>query len=247
MQWRSPMGSDCYPITTCWRPSESAMPVRLVVAHRSGLVRDVLRILGAGCEVHVVGETAMAGTLVQLCGDERPSIAVSEADLACGTPIEDVILHVQALGTRVIVICDDPSPERLTRILGLGVAGFLRSDCAPSGVLDAVKAVARGAAVLDPSAAWTILEQWRRLRGGSTAPTAVAQLTNRETQVLAAMADGLGTKAIACRLDMAVKTVENHKTRIFDKLGVRSQAAAVSYAIGHGLLTSTAAPSATVG
>ncbi len=59
-----------------------------------------------------------------------------------------------------------------------------------------------------------------------------AELTSRELEVLGAMTDGLSTKAVAHHLGIAVKTVENHKTRIFDKLGVHSQAQAVAMAIG---------------
>jgi DNA-binding NarL/FixJ family response regulator len=86
-----------------------------------------------------------------------------------------------------------------------------------------------------------LLEQWRRLRdagrigtvGGGVSPS----LTVREMDVLVAMADGLPAKAVARRLGVAVKTVENHKIRIYDKLGVRTQAHAVSLAISQGLLT----------
>lgn len=214
------------------------MPVRVVISHRSAIVREVLRMLGVASEIYVVGDANRAETLLELCRDERPTVALVEADFACGTPVEEVIPDVLATGARVVVICDDPSPERLTRILASGVSGYLRSDIAPSALLESLAAVAGGAAVLDPSAAATVLEQWRRLRDGADGlPTRLPDLTSRETEVLAAMADGLSTKAIALRLDMAVKTVENHKTRIFDKLGVPTQAAAVTYAIGHGLLT----------
>jgi DNA-binding NarL/FixJ family response regulator len=82
------------------------------------------------------------------------------------------------------------------------------------------------------------LQQWRRLR---SAPVLSAgekrpRLTPRELEILIKMTDGLATKAIARSLGVAVKTVENHKIRIFDKLGVRTQAHAVAMAIGHGLV-----------
>jgi DNA-binding NarL/FixJ family response regulator len=137
------------------------------------------------------------------------------------------------------VVCDDPSPERLTRILELGASGYLRHDTTPEQVLEAVEWVAGGAAVLAPAAAATVLDQWRRQRvpaamassGGS-----LAALTAREQDVLEAMGDGLPAKLIARRLGVAVKTVENHKIRVFEKLGVHTQAQAVSMAIGQGML-----------
>jgi len=94
--------------------------------------------------------------------------------------------------------------------------------------------------VLGPVATATVLDQWRKLREparGTITGGVASSLTVREHDVLTAMADGLPAKSIARRLGMAVKTVENHKIRIYDKLGVRTQAHAVSLAISQGLLT----------
>jgi DNA-binding NarL/FixJ family response regulator len=214
------------------------MSVRVVIAHRSTLVRDVLRFLGAPKDVLVVGEARGRADLLDLCASERPDVALAEATFADGTEIESCVAQLLADGARVGVICDDPSPERLTRILTLGVSGYLRSDAAPTSVVEAVATLAAGAAVLEPRAMGTLLEQWRGLRKGGkgTAGGRLLELTARERDVLAALTDGLSSKAIARRLGVAPKTVENHKTRIFDKLGVRSQAAAVSFVIAHGLL-----------
>ena len=213
------------------------MSIRLITAHRSAFIRDVLRISGAARKIFVVGEARSAAELVERCRTERPDVVYAEDRLGDGSEIESVLVLLMATGTRVIVVCDDPSPERLTRILALGAHGYLRPDTTPEQVLDAVEAVAGGAAVLGPAATATVLEQWRRLREPGGAPGGVpASLTVRETDVLEAMADGLPAKAIARRLGVAVKTVENHKIRIYDKLGVRTQAHAVSLAISHGLL-----------
>jgi DNA-binding NarL/FixJ family response regulator len=213
-----------------------------VIAHRSALVRDVLRLLAAEQEVVVVGEARTAPELADLCRSERPAVAVAEATFGDGSELEAVLHALDASGTRTVVVSDDPSPERVTRILLLGAAGFVRSDTTPGRVVEAITTVAAGASVLGPDAATTILEQWRRMRetGGRVAGPSAASLTSRERDVLHAMADGLGTKAIATRLGVAAKTVENHKIRIFDKIGARSQAQAVSLAISHGWLAGAA-------
>ena len=218
------------------------MSVRLVTAHRSAFIRDVLRLSGAARKVFVVGEARSATDLVDLCRREQPDVVYAEDRFEDGSEIEAVLVLLMTTGARVIVVCDDPSPERLTRILSLGAHGYLRHDTTPEQVLDAVESVAGGAAVLGPAATATVLEQWRRMRDGSGSGLSggvPASLTVRETDVLEAMADGLPAKAIARRLGMAVKTVENHKIRIYDKLGVRTQAHAVSLAISQGLLTGT--------
>jgi len=214
------------------------LSIRLVTAHRSTFIHDVLRISGAARNVLVVGQARSASELAKICSEEHPDVVYAEDSFEDGSEIEWVLALLVTAGTRVIVVCDDPSPERLTRILELGAAGYLRHDTTPEQVLDAIESVAGGAAVLGPAATATVLDQWRRQRepaalatsGGNTA------LTAREQDVLEAMGDGLSAKLIARRLGVAVKTIENHKIRIFDKLGVHTQAHAVSLAIGQGML-----------
>jgi DNA-binding NarL/FixJ family response regulator len=217
------------------------MTIRLITAHRSTFIRDVLRVSGATRKIFAVGEAGSAAELVELCRAEQPDVVYTEDSFDDGSEIESVLVLLMAIGTRVIVVCDDPSPERLTRILSLGAHGYLTHDTTPGQVLDAVESVAGGAAVLGPAATATVLDQWRRLRqpgnGAGVNGGVPAELTPRERDVLTAMVDGLAAKAVARRLGMAVKTVENHKIRIFDKLGVRTQAHAVSVAISQGLLT----------
>lgn len=224
------------------------MSIRLITAHRSTFIRDVLRISGVARKIYVVGEARSATELVELCRSEQPDVVYAEDSFDDGSEIESVLVLLNTTGARVIVVCDDPSPERLTRILALGAHGYLRHDTTPEQVLDAVESVAGGAAVLGPAATATVLDQWRKLREparGNTITGGVASsLTVREHDVLVAMADGLPAKSIARRLGMATKTVENHKIRIYDKLGVRTQAHAVSLAISQGLLTGDLAPAA---
>jgi two-component system nitrate/nitrite response regulator NarL len=226
------------------------LSIRLITAHRSTFIRDVLRISGVARKIFVVGEARSATELVELCRSEHPDVVYAEDSFDDGSEIESVLVLLMATGTRVIVVCDDPSPERLTRILSLGAHGYLRHDTTPEQVLDAVESVAGGAAVLGPVATATVLDQWRRLREPNRSGVnggVPAELTPREHDVLAAMADGLPAKSIARRLGMAVKTVENHKIRIYDKLGVRTQAQVVSLAISQGLLTGAAPADADAG
>jgi DNA-binding NarL/FixJ family response regulator len=210
----------------------------VVVADGNPFLRHLLDTVCARHGLRVVGEVTRGQDLVALCEEVRPDVVVSDCHLEDG-PLEDWLDEVLMSGARLVVLCDDASPERLTQLLELGASGYLLYDSAPEQVGEALLAVASGAAVLAPVATATILEQWRRLRSedGDTNSGLRSNLTPRELDVLEAMSDGLATKAIANRLGVATKTVENHKVRIFDKLGVRTQAQAVSLAIGHGLLS----------
>jgi DNA-binding NarL/FixJ family response regulator len=217
-------------------------PIRVVVADDQTYSRDLLRRTLEASGVHVVGETVTCAELVALCAAEVPDVVVTDIDLADG-PVEGCLGELAEAGAAVLVFCDDPSPERVTAVLVEHAAGYLLRDASPARVVDAVRTVAAGGAALDPLAATTILGQWRRLRSEPQAALdRRATLTRREQEVLAAMADGLPTKAIARRLGVALKTVENHKLRVFDKLGVRTHAQAVSVALAHGLISAPLVP-----
>jgi DNA-binding NarL/FixJ family response regulator len=140
------------------------MNTRLVIAHRSAFVRDVVRIAGMSRDVLVVGETDRADELAELCTSQRPDVAFVEATLDDGDEIESVLPDVLSSGVRAVFVSDDHSLQRVTRILALGASGFLRHDIGPDQIMDAIQAVAEGAAVLDPRAAATILEEWRHQR-----------------------------------------------------------------------------------
>lgn len=220
------------------------MPLaRVVLAEPSRLIRSLVREALAGPDTVVVAETSSLDEVLALCVAEAPDVLLTSCSFPTGE-LESVLDDVLATGARVLAMARLASPERLTGLLATGVAGYLVHDTAPEAVLDSVLAVARGEVALHPVAASLVVDQWRRLRNDTPAGTSNDRLTltPREVEVLAAMADGLSNKAIARRLGVVVKTVENHKTRVFDKLGVRTQAHAVGLAISHGLLSSTKAP-----
>jgi DNA-binding NarL/FixJ family response regulator len=215
--------------------------ITVALADRSALVRNMVDAVCERYGLRVVGEASTSWQLVALCQTRRPDVVVADSDLGDG-PIEGCIDRVLATDAKVVILCDDASPERLTGLLERGVSGYLLHDSSPDHVGEGLLAVAGGAAALHPTVTNTILKQWRRLRqAGSPSLSPRSSLTPRELDVLSAMADGLATKAIATKLGVALKTVENHKVRIFDKLGVRTQAEAVSLAIGHSLVAAGSA------
>lgn len=213
-----------------------AVAPRVVIAHDDDLIRDVLGLACAGGGVFVVGEAVTYDELLFSCAGLHPDVTVV-ADRLADTLVEDALPALLGTGTRVIVLSGDPSPERLSRLLARDLHGYLSHDAGPGEVVCAILAVGRGEVAVNPEVFGTILHQWRRLR---SQPVSVGSrrrpaLTARELDILAAMSDGLAAKAIAQRLGVAVKTVENHKIRIFEKLGVRSHAHAVTVAMAYGL------------
>jgi DNA-binding NarL/FixJ family response regulator len=214
---------------------------RVVIAHDDDLVRDMVGLACARGGVVVVAEAVSFDELLHACAGTQATVTLT-ADRLGDTLVEEVLPALVGTGTRVIVLSADPSPERLSQLLARDLCGYLSHDAGPDEVVVAIKAVARGEVALNPEVMGTIVHQWRRLRAG---PVSVGSrrrpaLTPRELDILAAMTDGLAAKAIALRLGVALKTVENHKIRIFEKLGVRSHAHAVTVALAYGLAGSPA-------
>lgn len=217
-------------------------PVSVLLADGDVLVRDIVAAACRRAGLDVVAEVESADALRRLAAALKPAVVVA-GDRLGDEPLESVLGSVLASGAKVVVVAADDTAERLACLLAQGVSGYLLYDASPDEVAAAIAPAARGASVLNPSAAAMVVSQWRRLRAEPGTARRLPALTPRERDVLAALVDGLPTKAIAVRLSMAAKTVENHKIRIFDKLGVRTQAHAVSVAIAHGLVP-TPAPTA---
>jgi DNA-binding NarL/FixJ family response regulator len=208
----------------------------VVIAHDDDLIRDLLGLACAQGGVTVVGEALSVDQLLFSCIGSRPDVILI-ADRLGGTLVEEALPAVVRTGIRTVVLSSDPSPERMSRLLARDLHGYLSHDASPDEVAAAIRAVARGEVAVNPEVLSTILHQWRRLR---SQPVSVGSrrrpvLTPRELDILGAMSDGLAAKAIALRLGVALKTVENHKIRIFEKLGVRSHAHAVTVAMAYGL------------
>lgn len=215
----------------------------VTIAHDDALVLDVLAVTCARNGIEVLDVVGDYEDLLARCDSRRPDV-VLVADRIDGVPVEDVLDRVAALDAGIIVLSDDQSPDRLGQLLASDISGLLSHDAGPDDVIAAICAVARGEMALNPSVLTLILLQWRRLRAQPTQFGARRRpvLTPRELDILAAMTDGLAAKAIAARLGVALKTVENHKIRVFEKLGVRSQAHAVTVAMAYGLAPAATRP-----
>jgi two-component system nitrate/nitrite response regulator NarL len=166
---------------------------------------------------------------------------VCASDFADG-PLLSVIERVLTTGARVLVLCHTISPDRAADLLLAGASGYLSSpDVDALQLVEAIREVARGNAALHPAAATAVLAQWRSLRKQPDDASSQTLLTDREVDVLSAIAAGLTNRGIGQRLGVSAKTVEAHKSRIFTKLGVKNQAHALTLASAQGLLRLPAA------
>ncbi len=207
--------------------------VRVVIGDRNQLVREFLSRACRERGMQVVAEVSTVAETLVAASQLAPHVIVLSDPLA-GSPVADAVKQIAQHGAKVVVFRDNPSPEQVISVLEQGASSYLPYDSRPQDIADAVLSVAGGGVVLHASVAGVVLEEWRRL--SSTSGSSHTSLTPREREVLGALTEGLSTKAIARRLGVAMKTVESHKVRLFDKLGARTQAHLVSIAIGQHLV-----------
>ena len=200
-----------------------------MILHDYEVIRDVLE-LTLGGRIDIVGETRSGQAAVALSELYVPDVVVAGEMLIDGVA-EYYVPALLQTGARVLLLTDSHDTGHMLDMVDHGVTGLLDADHSPWELADAVLGLSAGGAVLPADVTAWIAAEWRRARRRQSDETSV-ELTGREHEVLDAMTDGLTTKAVAHRLGIAVKTVENHKTRIFEKLGVRSQAQAVATALG---------------
>jgi DNA-binding NarL/FixJ family response regulator len=211
--------------------------VSVVVAHEDSLPRDIIaRACAQRDNLKVVGCIDSWDEIFESCLPSPPRVIVISDSIS--DHFDEIVDALLGVGTRIVVICGNPSLDRVIHLLESGVHGVMLDDSSPQEIAIGVQAVARGGVVLNPTVTVNVVQHWRRLRQELARSDAriAGSLTPRESEVLEAMVEGLSTKAIARRLGVAYKTVENHKIRVFEKLQVRTHAQAVSVAIGHQLV-----------
>lgn len=208
---------------------------QVILANEDVLARDILRRAFGSRELDVVAEAYSIDQLHDAVADHPTAVVVTDAQLE-SVLVEETAKHLPGENF-VVVLSGETSPARLSMSLVEPVRGYLLFDSAPEEVVNAVVAVARGGLALNPTAAAIVVDHYRHRADVNAASWRGRPLfTPRETDVLGALVEGMSTKSIARRLGMATKTVENHKLRIFDKLGVRTQAQAVMVAVRQGLV-----------
>jgi DNA-binding NarL/FixJ family response regulator len=227
------------------------MKVRIVLADDQALLRKGFRmILEAEGDLEIVGEAADGADAVRLVDLYRPDVVLMDVRM----PVLDGIEATRAITaaasadeTRVLILTTFDLDEYAFSALRAGASGFLLKDVPPADLVSAIRTVARGDAVVSPRITRRLLDEYAaqlpdlaagagETAPGSGEPSAVAQLTDREREVLLAVADGLSNAEIAVRLYVSEATVKSHVGRLLAKLGLRDRVQAVVFAFQTGLV-----------
>jgi DNA-binding NarL/FixJ family response regulator len=213
--------------------------IKLLIGDDRWVVREGLKRMIAQCaDMKVVGETATSDEVLEHLHRTEVDVMLLDAWLG-GPKIRGLIREVRRRHARCRVLVlnvQGRDPDAL-RLLGTGAAGYLGKDHSRQQLIDAIRQVVRGASYVSPSLAGRLISS---LRGVGRRPRH-AILSDREYQVLCRFGSGIAFKQIAAELGVSPKTVSTYRSRILEKLKLKTSAEIIRYAIEHRLV----APSTT--
>jgi len=190
-------------------------------------------------DIEVVGEAASGPEAVRLARRMRPDVVCMDVRMPDGNGLD---------ATREIIAGPDPAPavlvlttfeldEYLFGALEAGASGFLLKDAELDDLVGAIRRLAAGHGLVDHTVTRRVIREFARRRPAAVAPTGVAELTARETQIVRLLAAGLSNAEIAAELVLAAETVKTYVSRILAKLDLRDRVQAVVLAYRTGLVS----------
>jgi DNA-binding NarL/FixJ family response regulator len=213
--------------------------IRVLLADDQALVRGGFRlILDAQDAIEVVGEADDGRAAVERARELRPDVVLMDVRM----PVLDGIAATarvvsEGLAGHVLVLTTFDDDRLVYDALKAGASGFLLKSAPPARLVEAVRTVAAGEALLAPTLTRRLIEDFvRRPPPGAAVPDRLAGLTEREREVLALIARGNSNAEIAAALFLSGATVKTHVNRIFQKLGLRDRVQAVVLAYETGLV-----------
>lgn len=218
-------------------------PIRVLLVDDHGIVREGLRqVLLADDDFDVVGEAANGVQALDIAERVRPDVVLLDLTM----PGDSGLVVAQKLrqevpNSRVLILSVHDDAEYVLESVRAGAHGYLRKDTTPADLRAAIRAVHSGDAYFSPAVAKRLTEVLRSessvpAPAPAVVPASLDALTNREREVLAAVARGLLNKEIAGQLGISVRTVEAHRDSLVRKLGIRSAAGLTRFAMEQGLL-----------
>ena len=219
------------------------MTISLLIVDDQAMVRaGFAAILDAQPDFEVVGQAEDGAAAVELSHRLRPDVVLMDVRMPGTNGLEATRLLMDPPPRvehrpRVIILTTFDIDEYVHDALAAGASGFLLKDAPPADLVQAVRVVAAGDALLAPSVTRRLLDRFAAQRGPSDRHTLrLAELTEREREILVGIGRGLSNTEIAAELFIAEQTVKTHITRIFSKLHLRDRVQAVILAYDAGLV-----------
>ncbi len=209
----------------------------ILIVDDHAMVRKGLRLLiESQHDLAVVGEAGGLLDAIDVAARTQPQIITLDLSMPGPSGVASVErLRNAAPGVRIIVVTMHDDPAYVRSAMAMGASGYVNKSAADSELISAIRAVARGRVFIDVGDAVT-LESILNPKGQPAGKTPLESLSERERQVLVAVASGMTNQKIADEVGLSVKTVESYRSRLMKKLGLKERADLVRLAIEAKLL-----------
>lgn len=214
---------------------------RILLVDDHAVVRGGLRmLLAADPEIEIVGEAETGAQGIRLTEQLRPDVVLMDISMPDMNGIEATRqIKAQHPEIAVLALTMHEDDQYFFEMLGAGASGYVPKRAAPNDLISAIHAVRNGGMFLFPSLARTLVQDYLQRREQPGAPAVrqgLEELTEREREVLALIAEGQSNQEIADALVISIKTVNRHRENIMAKLNLHSRVELVRYAIEKGLI-----------
>ncbi|MCX6632078.1 MAG: response regulator transcription factor [Candidatus Solibacter sp.] len=215
------------------------MPIRILLADDHVMMRQGLRhILESNSEIDIVAEAGSGIEAVEAARSHRPDIAIVDVAMKELNGIEATAQILRQSPETAVLILSMYSDERyVVRAVKAGARAYVLKNSAGEELIQAIHALHKGLAFFSPAVARIFQDGVSRLRDSGEVNDRFDSLTDRERQVYQLLAEGNANKDIANRLNLSLHTVETHRWRIMEKMGLHSIAELVLSAVRRGLVT----------
>jgi len=213
--------------------------IDIFIADAAFLVRTGIKsVLASFPHMQVIEEVTNSNELRSRLDQKRPKVLIMDYNAPGAFSLDDVkYVAESAPDSAVLVISSDLKREEVLQVLECGVKGFLLKECDHTEIIGAINAVARQEKFFCGKVLDIILERQSLSPPSSREACLPTRLTERETEIVKLMAEGLATQDIAARLSLSVHTVYTHRKNIMRKLGVTTAAEVILYAFNTSLVS----------
>ena len=216
----------------------STEKINVLLADDHTVVRQGLRrLLEAESDLAIVGEAETGRQAVQLAIELKPDVVIMDVAMPLLNGLEATrqILK-EAPGIRIVMLSSYSDDEYVRKFTELGAAGYLVKKAPAAELVKAIHEARNGNAFFSPSISRRLMKHYREMLVKGIPAGRCNPLTSREAEVLQLIAEGSGNKQIAVELGISIKTVERHRQRLMNKLGLHDIAGLTRYAVSKGIV-----------
>jgi len=203
----------------------------LIVDDHPIMRRGLIQLLSLEPELHIHGDVGTAAEAVAICMTDPPDLVLADISLPDKNGLE-LIKDLRAINDQLRIIVVSMHEESLYagRVLRAGARGYVMKEEAPENLIEAIRIVLKGGIFVSQKVSAKIIEEFSTQRKGGDSP--VSRLTDRELEIFRMIGEGHGSRDIAGKLNISVRTIGAHRAHIKDKLGLRDSTELVHRAVG---------------